>query len=89
MPTFPSAVITNGVESGFELSSTSNALPLPVCVMRTALEDEFALNIADVPLTSPDAVKDVAEIAQVAATLSALIAPVVVNDWLPRSTEED
>lgn len=30
IPTFPVLLITNGVESGFELSSTTNAFPVPV-----------------------------------------------------------
>jgi hypothetical protein len=41
IPTLPLASTTNGVASGFALSSTTSALPVPVWVMRRASEAEL------------------------------------------------
>ncbi len=41
IPTFPVASTTNGVESGFVLSSTMNAFPVPVCVNLTRSAEVF------------------------------------------------
>jgi len=43
----------NGVESGFVLSSTTNAFPTPVCVILTKSDDVLELNqfIPEFPLT--------------------------------------
>ena len=40
--TFPLASITVGVASGFALSSTNKALPVPTCVMRRAADVELS-----------------------------------------------
>ncbi len=51
----PEFVITNGVRSGLELSSTTNAFPVPVCVSLTRSDvvdaDAFII-IPELPLTS-------------------------------------
>lgn len=62
MPTLPLASTTNGVLSGLVLSSTTNALPAPVWVMRTRSLDEVpdttaVVNVPaaalDPPMTAP------------------------------------
>ena len=47
IPTFPDAVMTNGVESGLVESSTTNALPVPVCVILRAFKSLLMLIVTE------------------------------------------
>lgn len=47
IPTLPELVIINGVLSGYELSSTINAGPVPICVTRMAASLVLALTITE------------------------------------------
>ena len=49
-PTEPAAPTTKGVASGFVESSTTKALPVPSCVMRTISEDVVPEKIPPTPV---------------------------------------